>query len=937
MKLNKITAALATIGMFSTAAFAQAQTQTTEKIQKVEVTGTSIKRTNTETASPVQVIRAADIKRSGATNMSELMQTIPSITSGGQNDFTSGNGFAAGTATASLRGLGSASTLTLINGRRMAATATADPNSGQSTLYNINNIPMSAIERVEVLKDGASAVYGSDAIAGVVNIILKKEYKGLEATATTSGATQGGFKNNNISLFGGYGDVDTDGFNIMVGLDASKREGTKVEKTGGISALPVARGKWGGNIFGEDSAITFTPNYYPETGVGKGVYDTTAPLAPTKCPANQVSTTILQSKAPACAMDTNQYAYFTMPSKSANLFSRASFNVTKDISGFVEAGVSRLENEFPGGGGFATLSSGLSTWFDPSGTRRSFRFALPANHPDNPLFIANSANQLRVATGARLADIAAGTDVTQTTYRLVGGLSGTHFGWDWQSGLMLNKSKRESRDFGAINSITAGAALEKYRFGGVNSAELLKQISPDANSSGETKVNSIDLKGSTEFGQLAGGSIGIAAGAEYRRESIDMVSDANLAAGNYVGRGSSSATGSRNVASLFTEANLPVLKSVNIEAAVRYDRYSDYGSSTTPKIGFKYTPMPELSFRGTVSEGFRAPGLTQISTSNVSSFQTINTNRDWVRCPNGAAIPGATNYESAKECSDGERSIASFIVANTQLKPETSRSKTLGLVFAPTANFSGTLDVYQISRKNEIDRLSSNDILRKLYAEGNTVYNEVVFRSPDPTTLLKDAAGNPIPGTGPVVGVKRKYLNLGESIVKGVDLELAYKANLGAWGRLNTTLFAGYIDSFKYQSEAGLPYVDTSDTGDTPRLKTRLNLSWSLDDYTVFGSMNYTSGYGLPAFNNTTGVKTVCNPLLKAAALAEAPGCRVASFTSFDMGATYTGFKDLTLSATVRNVFDRNAPFDPNYSYYNTVLHNPQGRAVTVSANYKFK
>ncbi len=936
MKLNKITAALATIGMFSTAAFAQAQTQTTEKIQKVEVTGTSIKRTNTETASPVQVIRAEDIKRSGATNMSELMQTIPSITSGGQNDFTSGNGFAAGTATASLRGLGSASTLTLINGRRMAATATADPNSGQSTLYNINNIPMSAIERVEVLKDGASAVYGSDAIAGVVNIILKKEYKGLEATATSSGATQGGFKNNNISLFGGYGDVDTDGFNIMVGLDVSKREGTKVEKNGGISALPVARGKWGGNIFGADSAITFTPNYYSETAAGSGVYNTSTPLAPSKCPANQVSSTILPSKAPACAMDLNQYAYFTMPSKSANLFSRASFNVTKDITGFVEAGVSRLENEFPSGGGFATLSSSLSTWFDPSGTRRSFRFALPANHPDNPLFIANSANQLRVATGARLADIAAGSEVTQTTYRLVGGLSGTHFGWDWQSGLMLNKSKRESRDFGAINSVTAGAALEKYRFGGTNSAELLKQISPDANSRGETTVNSVDLKGSTEFGQLAGGAIGIAAGGEYRRESIEMVSDANLAAGNYVGRGASSATGSRNVASLFTEANLPVLKSVNIEAAVRYDRYSDYGSSTTPKIGFKYTPIPELSFRGTVSEGFRAPGLTQISTSNVSSFQTINTNRDWVRCPNGAAITGATNYES-NECTTGTRSIASFIVANTQLKPETSRSKTLGLVFAPTANFSGTLDVYEISRKNEIDRLSSNEILRKLYAEGNTFYNDVVFRSPDPAAMLKDAKGNPIPGTGTVVGVKRKYLNMGESIVKGVDLELAYKANLGAWGRLNTTLFAGYIDSFKFQNELGNPFVDTSDRGDTPRLKSRLNLTWSLNEYSVFGSMNYVSGYGLPAFNTTTGVKTVCSPSFTKAELAETSDCRVASFTSFDMGATYTGFKDLTLRATVRNVFDRNAPFDPNYDYYNTVLHNPQGRAVTVSANYKFK
>jgi outer membrane receptor protein involved in Fe transport len=200
-----------------------------------------------------------------------------------------------------------------------------------------------------------------------------------------------------------------------------------------------------------------------------------------------------------------------------------------------------------------------------------------------------------------------------------------------------------------------------------------------------------------------------------------------------------------------------------------------------------------------------------------------------------------------KERSTDTRSIASFIVASTQLKPETSRCKTLGLVFTPTANFSGTLDVYQISRKNEIDRLSSNDILRKLYAESNTFYNDVVFRSPDSTTMLKDAKGNPIPGTGPGVGAKRKYLNL--------------------------------------------------------------------DDYNVFGSMNYVRDYGLPAFNNTTNVKTTCSPDLKAVALAEAPDCRVASFTSFDMGATYTGFKDLTLSAMLHSILTKTTttPFCTTY------------------------
>ena len=181
---------LIALAILSLAASVQAQTSgqvsatgaSTEKLERIEVTGSSIKRVDKETASPVQILSAEDIARSGATSVADLMRLLPAVTGGGQVDSTS-TSFSEGVATVSMRGLGSASTLTLINGRRMAATATANPNAGQSTLYNLNNIPLAAIERVEVLKDGASAVYGSDAIAGVVNFILKKEYQGLEGKA----------------------------------------------------------------------------------------------------------------------------------------------------------------------------------------------------------------------------------------------------------------------------------------------------------------------------------------------------------------------------------------------------------------------------------------------------------------------------------------------------------------------------------------------------------------------------------------------------------------------------------------------------------------------------------------------------------------------------------------------------------------------------------
>ncbi|WP_395006015.1 TonB-dependent receptor plug domain-containing protein, partial [Undibacterium sp.] len=802
MKLKQMTKVLMAAGVVHTmVAIAPAVAQETKtaapetppKVQKIEVTGTSIKRTSIETASPVQVITAADIERSGVSNMTELLQTIPSITSGGQNDFTTGNGFATGVATASLRGLGSASTLTLINGRRMAATATADPNAGQSTLYNINNIPPSAIARIEVVKDGASAVYGSDAIAGVVNIILKKEFKGLEASARLSFADQGGFQTQGASMFGGFGDFEEQKFNVMYGLDVSNRPQTSIFRTKGFNLGAVERANFSnaagvpGKIGDPDSSITFTPNYWAETGVGRGTYTTTSPVAPTNCPASQISTTWLASGAPTCVMDLSQYELLTSPAKTASAFGRVSFNLGENLTGFLEAGHSRLENYFPSASGFATISNATSSWFDPAGVRRSFRYVMPATHPDNPLFKKDPNNKLRVLVSARLGDIPRDSEVIQSSTRLVGGFMGTHYGWDWQAGVLYNDSRRNETERGAVNAVTAAAALDGYRFGGTNSPEVLSKIASTLRSSGTTSVSAVDLKGSREFGQLAGGAIGVAAGVEARRESIEMRPDAELNVGNIVGRGSSSANGSRNVASFFTELNLPVLKTVNVEAAVRYDRYSDYGASTTPKLGFKWTPVQSFSVRGTVAEGFRAPALPQIATSNVASFQSISTWRDAVRCPKNASgvsaiIPGATGYESANECnpnsSAASRTISTFIIANPNLQPETSRSATLGLVFQPTPTFSGTLDFYQIRRMNEIDRFSANNILEKFYQNGESNYASVIFRSPDQTLALKNAAGQPIDGTTPIVGVKRQFLNLGESRVNGIDLELSHRLKL---------------------------------------------------------------------------------------------------------------------------------------------------------------
>jgi iron complex outermembrane receptor protein len=957
MKLKKITQVFIAIGMMQSIVMvsqAQEAPKKEEKVQKVEVIGSNIKRTSVEGPSPIQSLKAEDIMRSGATNLTELLQTLPSITSGGQEDITSGNGFAAGTATASMRGMGSSSTLILINGRRMAASPAVDPNSGQSTLFNINSIPLSMVERVDVLLDAASAVYGSDAMAGVINFILKKEYKGLAISGRAAFADQGDFASQGVNLYGGFGDYEDNGYNIMYSIDLKNRPSTPYTRTKGINMHQVENTylfntttKQPVKITDLDSTFTFTPNYWPETKVGSNSYTTATALEPKLCPQDQITTSLMLNGSRACGVDLSQWQQFVSQQKSANAFLSASFKINDNLSASIQLSSDRIETTY--GQGFATLGNTTSVWFDPTGKLRSFRYTMAANHPDNPLFQANSNNQLRVLTTARLADVPTSNNVINSSNRLVAEISGTNFGWDWNSGILLNNVKRNQTVLGRINGVTALAALDKYRFGGVNSPELLQQISQAATQNGSSDVYIVDLKGSRELGNISGRAIGVAAGVEFKQEKFLVSADQNTAAGNFVRVGGSRANGSRNVGSFFTEVNVPLLKSLEVGAAVRYDHFSDYGSNTTPQLKMQWKALDTLSFRGSYAQGFRAPTLGQVSESSVSSIQSISGYVDAVRCPliNGvpARIPGATGYLSTNECNNAttsSREISAFIVANPNLKPETSNNKGFGIVFAPNNKFSSTIDFYEIHRKNEVDRLSSMDVLRKFYENGDTSYANAFFRSDDEAQQLKDAKGNIIPGAGAIAGVKRRYDNFGSTRVRGADINMLYRLNMGEMGRLDTKADLGYIHSYIFQRAANGPYTNLTDNGDNPKFKGSLTLTWINGSLTTFGKVNYVSDYALERTESGAGTRIECSPTISSSPLFAASvggDCRASSWTTFDFGVTYRASKQLTFNATMRNAFGKEAPVDPFYRgapYYNSVLHNIRGRNFSLSGTYKF-
>jgi iron complex outermembrane recepter protein len=212
-------------------AYAQQGQQTPQKVEKVEVTGSNIKRIDAESAAPIQVISAEEIRRSGKTTVTELLRELPINAAGGLTELTGSGSFSAGAASASLRGLGSTATLVLLNGRRVTAYGLADPNFGQSGAVNLNAIPLAVVEKIEILKDGASAIYGSEAIAGVINIILRKDYTGARAGVGGSINSEGLYGTVNATASFGVGDLARDRYNVFGNVEVFRQGATSFKDT----------------------------------------------------------------------------------------------------------------------------------------------------------------------------------------------------------------------------------------------------------------------------------------------------------------------------------------------------------------------------------------------------------------------------------------------------------------------------------------------------------------------------------------------------------------------------------------------------------------------------------------------------------------------------------------------------------------------------------
>ncbi|QOY96759.1 TonB-dependent receptor [Massilia sp. UMI-21] len=897
------------------------------QMQRVEVTGSSIKRTETEAAAAVQVMTRDDIEKTGETTALGILTSTASIYAGSNSATASSGSFATGSSSASTRGLTKVATLVLVNGRRIAPYGLSD--NAQENFTNLDAIPSDAIERVEIFKDGASAIYGSDAIAGVINFVLRKEFTGFKVRGSYRESQHfNDNRNRNLSVIAGWGDIDTNGFNTYVTAEVYKRDGYT---TGDLQKYYPAwhRLTPGRSTWDAKSAFSPTGNYYTSA--------TNYVAAPGCPPAN------IDPSDKLCKMDILPYSGQTTDNKRYAVTSVTSFRIGQDIDASFEIMHAGAENDyiitpFNMSNGSTTTSS--SIWYNVMGGKMVGPFSypkLPVGHPMNPY-------SYPVEYRARLMDTGDGfnfntTDSEQSRVMLT--LTGTYAGWDWKSAAgwaksTANKATRAVSQAGYTDAIVNN----KYKFGQQNDPALLNAMFPVRTTDGEAVVKFFDATITREVMQLPAGPLSVAIGTDIRNNAYKMASSDNVLRGELVGIFGLQVDDDVNQYALFTEARVPLTKKLVLDAAARLDKTGEQDAHVSPKLGLTYNATDSLLLRATASGGFRAPNIVE-SGNGLGRSSVATSVNDPKRCPIAnqlnALVQGAPNATTADksqansfrnaECSGG---LPSFVSSNPDLKPETSRSLTAGLVFEPIKNWSAGLDYYFIERRNEIGSRSVVDILRgeDSLPAGQLIRVDSSANDNQFLALVKKYAPNTTLAypVGQLGMIYNPYVNSGRTRVQGFDFDGKGRFDvLGQTVRL--ALDGSYILKFQEFSVTDNAYGPnqggTYDYGSRLTVVAKAYLKQGDFDHAV--TANFASSYSA----NSIASPTYCVTQKVAAEYMDTCG-RIGSNTTWNYSLAYTGIPHVRLNAYVDNVFAREAPISWRGGW------SPQFRRFGFAASYTY-
>jgi iron complex outermembrane recepter protein len=861
-------------------AFAQEGLVDAGRIEKIEVTGSNIKRTDIETALPVQIIARDDIDRSGAVNAAALLSQV-SANLVGRTDSIFIAISQSGLSSANLRGLGEGSTLVLLNGRRAANYA------ANGATVNLNFIPVSAIERVEILKDGASAIYGADAMAGVINFILRRDFRGTELSAYGAVTEHSGGNQQQATLTAGYGDLGIDRFNVFVTANYQNSDALRArDRSFSSTAYRPDEYINGGPQF----TATFPANIRtgPSTWLNPSFASGCMPLVTVPLPGTQM-----------CGYDQLAVVNLLPSFERTSVLGGATLQVNADHRLFAQYLYSYdhytlIRNVVP-----------ASEAFNPD--RQPILY--PADGPFFPTeFAAAHGIVGDLNLYYRAVPLGPITDKLQTrTQHLVAGAEGITAGWNYDVAWIYSENRQQS--------FLVSGALSEQRLIDAMATGLVNPFGPSgpegdallarASVSGETFSNkavtdSFEAKASREIYDLPAGAVAFALGVEARREQLDILWSPELSSADTLGSVQARSTsGSRSVDAIFAELDVPIAQGVEAQLAVRYDRYSDFGGTTNPKVAVRWQSDKAWLVRTSYGTGFRAPTLPDLFTPD--SQRVSRPQNDRRRCP-------LTHLPS--DCN------ASFRVVyggDPDLQPEKSKQWNLGVVWAPVSGFSVGVDYWSIRKTDTIGALTDDQIFTNFDLYEQT---HIVRGAPDPAFPV-------LPG--PIDYVIERSENLGELRTSGIDVDLACRGPVTSIGRFGASLNGTYVAEWQQQLD-GVHYiaaVGRNVVGAVPRWRHYATLNWS---YGLWGatlaqvfSAGYTEVNSAQPFNER----------------------KVGAYDVWNLQGTYGGFRNTMVTLGIKNLFDRAPPFsnqtalglvmfDPRYA-------DPRGRMFYAQLAFAFK
>jgi iron complex outermembrane receptor protein len=888
--------------------FAQDSDEDLEELQGFTVTGSRIKSLDVQPLNPVIVYDADYISKTGARNIQDILDELPQ----NQLGLTDREvfGFTTGATGANLRGAGVQYTLTLLNGRR--ATSYGRGAYASQGFVNTGAIPLAAIDRIEILTDGASAIYGADAVTGVVNYVLKDNYEGLEVsgsfqntfdtdtTAKNLSAVVGTVSNKSSSMF----IVNYETRNALFARDRAFSKSSDQSGRGGIDWPNYFGTPYGSPATILDLSTGLEYMSSPEP------YDTADLLTRTVQDENGDNKPFAQLREEFGTVPTQPTDYMGLAPEysSVAFYGTSKYEVSDNLQVFMEAGFSRMEilnTVHP------VAFDSERDLFDAEGTP----LKVSKYNPYNPLGVNRTDGGEPTDIHVFNRNFIVGnrtSDITNDVLRFVAGVEGT-FLEDFEytvSGLYMTDHSVNLNGGASLRAATVAALTTaddqlmdpltswnifgKFTGGPLggddNNAAVTPALSANVFSEYETKLYMANADVTGPLFDTPMGLVQFAAGAEIREEEWTDRSDAALSTGGIIGRGGvGSSDAWRRVKSAYIELSIPVYEDFVAQVAARYESFSgDTGDNLSPKVGFKYRPADWIVLRGSWSEGFRAPSLQELFSGVNVSFRDA----------------GNDPYRD----DEAVASVRTREVGNPLLEPEESTTKFIGIGFEPSGILEGlyvNVDWFAIDIENRIEGERLQDLI-------DINDDRVVRGDPTPDDISKGWLGK-------IIELNDFSKNKALMTMESLDFTVGYRFSHDTAGEFDFRLVGSYAYSRKTQNDADSDKVENAGTWQEPEWRVNLDGTWTKGDFTVFGSVNFIDKYeqlyygfwGLDQFY-------------------------VEEYVTLDLGVTYSGFWGMDLTAQIINVFDELPPMSTADQTGYDYLHSPYGRMYRLGFRREF-